>query len=95
MALAADAASQKNDMLARQAASALYRVTAAVAMAEEATLLKHDARRALLASLVLEHHVESRDPLAQADTARESEIAAVLLDEQPLAPETVRGLIQG
>ena len=95
VALAADAASQKNDMLARQAASALYRVTAAVAMAEEATLLKHDARRALLASLVLEHHVESRDPLAQADTARESEIAAVLLDEQPLAPETVRGLIQG
>jgi alkylation response protein AidB-like acyl-CoA dehydrogenase len=95
VALAADAASQKNDMLARQAASALYRVTAAVAMAEEATLLKHDARRALLASLVLEHHVESRDPLAQANTARESEIAAVLLDEQPLAPETVQGLIQG
>jgi alkylation response protein AidB-like acyl-CoA dehydrogenase len=95
VALAADAASQKNDMLARQAASALYRVTAAVAMAEEATLLKYDARRALLASLVLEHHVESRDPLAQADTARESEIAAALLDEQPLAPETVRGLIQG
>jgi hypothetical protein len=63
-------------------------------MAEEASLLGHDARRALLASLVLEHHVESRDPLAQADTAREAEIAAVLLDEQPLAPELAQRLIQ-
>jgi hypothetical protein len=94
VALAADAAAQKNDMLARQAASALYRVTAAVVMAEEATLLKHDARRALLASLVLEHHVESRDPLAPADTAREARIAEVLLDEQPVAPKLALGLIQ-
>ncbi len=93
VALAGSAAAQKNDMLARQAASALYRVTAAVTMAEEAARLKHDARRALLASLVLEHHVESRDPLAQADTAREAEIAQALLDEQPLAPEIVQGLI--
>jgi hypothetical protein len=63
-------------------------------MAEEAARLEHDARRALLASLVLEHHLESRDPLAQADTAREAEIALALLDEQPLAPELVHRLIQ-
>jgi len=93
VALAGHAATQKDDMLARQAASALYRVTAAVAMAEEAARLKHDARRALLASLVLEHHLESRDPLAQADTAREAEIAKALLDEQPLAPAAADTLI--
>lgn len=94
VALAGDAATQKNDALARQAASALYRVTAAVVMAEEADCLAHDARRALLASLVLEHHLESRDPLAQADTAREAEIAHALLGEQPLAAAEVHRLIE-
>jgi len=94
VALAGSAAAQKNDMLARQAATALYRVTAAVAMAEEAARLPQDARRAVLASLVLEHHVESRDPLAPADTGREAEIAQALLDEQPLAPELAQRLIQ-
>jgi acyl-CoA dehydrogenase len=92
-ALAANAAAQKDDALARQAASALYRITAAVLMAEEAARLAQDARRALLASLVLEHHLESRDPLAHADTAREAKVALALLDERPLAPETVRRLI--
>jgi len=94
VSLAGSAAAGKNDMLARQAASALYRVTAAVVMAEEAALLDQDARRALLASLVLEHHVESRDPLAEADTAREAEIAKALLDEQPLAPRLAERLIE-
>jgi acyl-CoA dehydrogenase len=93
VALAGNAAAQKNDALARQAASALYRVTAAVVMAEEAGCLAHDARRALLASLVLEHHLESRDPLAPADTVGEAEIAQALLDEQPLAPAAVHKLI--
>jgi alkylation response protein AidB-like acyl-CoA dehydrogenase len=94
VALAGEAATQKNDMLARQAATALYRVSAAVGMAEEAERLGQDARRALLASLVLEHHLESRDPLAQADAVREAEIAQALLDEQPLAPSVAHRLIQ-
>ena len=93
VSLAGFAAMKKDDALARQAASALYRVTAAVAMAEEASRLGQDARRTLLASLVLEHHLESRDPLAQADTAREAEIALALLDEQPLAPAAVDRLM--
>ena len=63
-------------------------------MAEEAARLGHDARRLLLASLVLEHHLESRDPLAQADTAREGEIAQALLEEQPLAPAAVHRLLE-
>ena len=92
--LAGAAAVQKNDALARQAASALYRVTAAVVMAEESTRLAQDARRALLASLVLEHHLEGRDPLAPADTARETEIARALLGEEPLAAPAVEALIR-
>jgi len=42
---------------------------------------------------VLEHHLEGRDPLARADTAREAEIALALLEEQPLAPAAVHRLI--
>ena len=68
-------------------------MTAAVVMAEEAARLEQDARRALLASLVLEHHLEARDPLARADTAREAEIAQALLSEQPLAAAAVQRLI--
>jgi alkylation response protein AidB-like acyl-CoA dehydrogenase len=93
VSLARFAATNKDDALARQAASAMYRVTAAVAMAEEASRLERDARRALLASLVLEHHLESRDPLMQADTAREAKVALALLDEQPLGPAAVDRLI--
>ena len=93
-ALAGEAAAQKNDALARQAASALYRVTAAIVMAEEAASLAQDARRALLASLVLEHHLENRDPLVQADTVNEAAIARALLGEQPLSASTVEMLIK-
>jgi hypothetical protein len=63
-------------------------------MAEESTRLARDARRALLASLVLEHHLEGRDPLAPADTAREAEIARALLGEEPLAAPAVEALIR-
>ena len=54
------------DHVARQAASALYHVTTAVAMAWEATRLK-SARRMILAQLVLRERVLARDPLALED----------------------------
>lgn len=71
-------------VLARQAASALYHLTSAVAMAEEAHAVPGDTRRLLLAKLVLEHRLLTRDPLATADTAREAAVNAVLLTETPL-----------
>ena len=52
-------------MLARQAASALYHVTAAVAMAWEAGRIG-SVRRMRLAQLVLVHRVLPQDPLAGA-----------------------------
>jgi acyl-CoA dehydrogenase len=43
-----------------------------------------DARRMLLARLVLDHKVMPRDPLDRGDTEREASFAALLLDEQPV-----------
>jgi hypothetical protein len=70
--------------LARQAASALYHLTSAVAMAEEAHAVRGDTRRLLLAKLVLEHRVLARDPLKNSDTAHEAAVNAALLAETPL-----------
>lgn len=57
---------QENPALARQAASALYHLTSAAAMAWEAERLG-DAERLALARLVIRHRVVPRDPLADAD----------------------------
>ena len=56
---------QADPALARQAASALYHLASAAAMAWEAQRMG-DADRALLARLVLRHRVAVRDPLAAA-----------------------------
>ena len=58
-----DAARTDGAHLARQAASALYHVTSAAAMAWEATALQEPARLAM-AAMVLRHRVLPRDPLA-------------------------------
>ncbi|MFU8816350.1 MAG: acyl-CoA dehydrogenase family protein [Pseudomonadales bacterium] len=59
----AQAAARGEEGLTRQAASALYHLTSAVAMAWEATRIG-SPHRALLARLVLQHRVLPRDPLA-------------------------------
>jgi hypothetical protein len=62
-ALAETAAREGGDVLARQAASALYHCTSAIAMAWEATGTG-SAARLRWAQLVLLHRVLPRDPLA-------------------------------
>lgn len=57
---------EDNPALARQAASALYHLTSAAAMAWEAARLDDPDRRAL-AGAVLRHRVLPRDPLAEAE----------------------------
>ena len=86
-----------NEQLARQAATALYRVTAAICMIYEAARLAPvgDARRALLASLTLEHQIDTRDPLAPPDAGREAAFADALLDEQAVAPARATALLAG
>lgn len=59
---------QENPALARQAASALYHLTSAAAMAWEAERLE-DPVRLELAGLVIRHRVLPRDPLADEDIA--------------------------
>ncbi len=79
---------------ARQAASALYYATAAVLMAAEGAALASaseggDARRLLLAKLLLEHKLAPRDPLAFDAGDGEASLAALLLGEDNVPLERV------
>ena len=78
---ASQAAASTQDIFARQAASALYHATTAVAMAWEAKRIG-DARRLVLANMVLTHRLAARDPLSAA--TEPPELLTALLSEQPL-----------
>jgi acyl-CoA dehydrogenase len=65
-AIALAEAAQANPALARQAASALYHLTSAAALAWEAARLG-TSRRLVLARLALQHRVLPRDPLQPED----------------------------
>jgi acyl-CoA dehydrogenase len=87
--LASWAAATPREDFARQAASALYDATTAAAMAWEAQR-SGDARRLLLADLVLRHRLGARDPLAQ-----EPDHSAVfdrLLSEATMGRDEIPGL---
>ena len=77
VALAQVAAAEGGEALARRAASALYHLTTACAMAWEATRIGKPGRL-LLAGLVLQHRLLPQDPL-QADTAGVAEAEACFL----------------
>lgn len=81
---AAAKAGDAGERKARQAASALYHATAAILMAGEGAALAAaggDARRALLARLVLEHKLGAQDPLAFDADDDEDAVAAALLGD--------------
>jgi hypothetical protein len=77
-ALADAAQGAGGEVLARQAASALYHVTSAAAMAWEAGRLD-DPHRLALARMALVHRVLPRDPL-HADAAEDGALDALLYD---------------
>ena len=95
MRFARETAESGDDASARQAASALYYATAATVLAAEGARLamSGDARRLLLARLVLDHKVMPRDPLDRADVAREAHLAELLLDERPVARSATVALL--
>jgi hypothetical protein len=95
MTFARAAAESGDDASARQAATGLYYATAATVLAAEGARLAAggDARRLLLATLVLEHRIAPRDPLARPDAARERAFADLLLDESPVAPARAAALL--
>ena len=80
----------------RQVATALYNATCAALLVWEGAKLATqtgDARRLLLASLVLAHRLQPRDPLAQENPAREQAIAEQLILEKPVPLETATSLL--
>ena len=77
-ALAEQAAMPGADALARRAASALYHVTSAIAMAWEGTQGAGPVRQAL-ARRVLRHRLQVNDPLAADLDAQADEDTALIL----------------
>ncbi len=63
----------------RLAASGLYNAASAVMLAWEATRAGVDARRALVARMVIEHRLEPMDPLAPSEAAWEIDAIGLLL----------------
>lgn len=67
-AFASEVAANKSEVLARQAASALYHITSAIGLAHEAPHIKAPHRLAL-ARMALTHRLLPRDPLGGVDDA--------------------------
>jgi acyl-CoA dehydrogenase len=84
IALVERVATQRQETLARQAATALYDVSSAVLLAWEGTRPRADARRALLSRFVLTHRLSPADPLAPEEAAWEAPAIAALLDGKRL-----------
>jgi acyl-CoA dehydrogenase len=78
---------------ARLAASALYHATSAILLAWEAGQPGVDARRALLARLVLEHRLTARDPLAPSSNDWEHQATDIILADEPASLTRVATLL--
>lgn len=93
-ALADKVAREGREPMMRKAATALYNATSATIMAHEGAALGargEDARRLLLARLVLDHRLKPQDPLS-AEVA-EDVIGDRLLDPTPVSLDEARSLL--
>ncbi len=72
--------------LAREAASAYYNAASAVVLAWESLQVNGDPRKLLISRFVLEHRLETVDPLAPPDGAWETAAYAILLGEDRELP---------
>jgi len=87
LSLAGDVASRGNEALARKAAGAVYGASTAVLLASEGVRLGEsgrDARRILMACMVLDHRLAPQDPLADTGSAFESAATDRLLEDAPV-----------
>ncbi len=93
MAFAEDVAADKQqEDRARLAVSALYNVTSAILLAWEGASSGRaggDARRLLLARMVLEHRLMPQDPMASGENRFDSAAADLLLGEKPAGLDEV------
>jgi acyl-CoA dehydrogenase len=86
----------KAEASCRRAVSALYHVTSAALLAAEGAELGRrdgDARRVLLARLVLDHRLGSVDPFALPDAHWEEAVTAKLLDDNLVSLSDVTSLL--
>jgi len=86
------AGTAEHEDLSRQAANALYHGASAVLLAREGARMAADtgdARRMLLARLVVDHRMRPRDPLSLGETAFDRRAAELLLDDAPASIEEV------
>ncbi|MBT8002615.1 MAG: DNA alkylation response protein, partial [Rhodospirillales bacterium] len=80
----------------RMAAGALYHATSAVLLAwEGATVgaLGGDARRLLLARLVVDHNLLPQDPMAPGENHFDKASAAILLNDEPASLDDVKAAL--
>jgi len=93
-AFAERVAREADESRVRQAASALYHATSAALLAVEGARLGRqgrDARRLLLARLVLEHRLRAQDPLE--GSVSDARIVDALLDDAPLPLARAQALV--
>jgi len=82
----------------RRAASGLYHATSAALLASEGARLGArggDARRLLLARLVIDHRLGNADPFSLPDHRHEDAMTAALLDDAPVTMERAAELLAG
>lgn len=97
VALAEEAARRGDETVARSVSSTLYHaVTAALMAWEGATLGARggDARRLLLARMVLDHRLAPRDPLALEDNSFDLRAAPMLLRDDPISLTDAAAIIE-
>ena len=87
------AATEALEANARRAASSLYHVTSAVLMSWEASRPNVDARRALMARLILDHRLSPQDPLDVAAHDWEGDAAELILAQRKIELAEVASLL--
>ncbi len=90
------AASPANEADARRATSVLYHISSAVLLAWEGQQIhrrRGDARRMLLAGLVLDHRLMPRDPFAVGHAQGDDRLTALILGSDPVSLADVRALL--
>jgi hypothetical protein len=97
VAFADRVAASGNETLARRAADALYNVTSATLMASEGARIGAaggDARRLLLARMVVRHRLRPQDPLME-DNEGDGPVVDALLSEEPVSLDRAVELAAG
>ena len=93
VAFAEQVAASGNEPMARKASDALYHMASAVLLASEGAKLGamgEDARRLILARMVMDHRLRAEDPLAVEDD--DTDAVTALLSEDKVDLDTARNL---